>query len=95
MRTLRPKVRRKCVPLSRKSASKRQKRVPLGRKVRQKHVPLGKKSFPSSFGMELSRPRGPHLPPERNAELAKSIEFYHAFCDMSDLPYKRRGVGER
>ena len=28
MRTLRPKVRRKCVPLSRKSASKRQKRAP-------------------------------------------------------------------
>ena len=33
----------------------------LRQKVRQKGVPLGKKS---SFGMELSRPRGPPFPVE-------------------------------
>ena len=64
----------------------------LRQKVRQKCVPLGRKS---SFGMELSRPQGPPFPPERNAEFVKSIEFYDAFCDMSDLISKRRwGRGE-
>ena len=68
------------------------KKRTLRQKVRQKGDPLGRKS---SFGMELSRPQGPPFPPERNAVFAKSNEFSRAFCDMSDLTPKRRGVGEK